>query len=119
MFFDAGKFPAFRQSKNLSQGMRRGVAKEIPTRQETNSIDNPAEDVITYIESQERKHIIQDIQNVRERQEYVPGPDKLNRMLGFFFIEIGLGNANRAGELRKMTMEEFNQAKTLNGTLTV
>ena len=37
--------------------------------------------------------------------------DNYTTLLGYFFVELAFINANRAGEARNMTLQEFNSAK--------
>lgn len=96
------------QLASLSCGLRKGILKEKWERENRVLATMPNRpEIKRYIESDVRKKIIIQLSNIKNKltqRDHV-------KIMGYLFLEISLDNANRAGEVKHMTLKEYKARK--------
>jgi hypothetical protein len=104
---------------NLSVGLKKGC--QIQNRLRENKVQQvlpTTAHLRTYLSSKLRNTIIHRIIEINNGPRLTP--NEMVLINGFIFCEISMDNANRAGELKSMTIKQFNKATIhADGTLTV
>lgn len=96
--------------EDLAYSKRKQVLSERMERSELDASRIPKdEDVNEYLQSPARQSIIKLLKNIEKGNKF--NLIDLPKFIAFFAIELSFDNANRAGEIRNMTVAEFDNAK--------
>ena len=92
--------------------MKKGVQKEVWRKRVKDSKAIPVpETVSNYLASNARLEIKARIRAFGKKHVSTFRKTHLKEILGYFFLEISIDNANRAGELINLTLDQFQECK--------